>query len=101
MNQDCHGEDPAVAGDVAIHPVLALRNSTRLRRLDDGPNRSLGGGWLEFIWIATPDFAGLAMTNNLCSLGAPPAWRADEATHLESGWIATARACGPRDDKPR
>jgi hypothetical protein len=37
MNQVCHGEDLAAAGDAAIH--------------------------LEFIWIAAPSFLGLAMTN--------------------------------------
>jgi hypothetical protein len=39
MNQDCHGEERS---DVAIH--------------------------LEFSWIATADFVGLAMTNSGCSL---------------------------------
>lgn len=41
MKQIYHSEDPAVAGDAAIHP--------------------------DFSWIATPDFIGLAMTNNGCS----------------------------------
>jgi hypothetical protein len=48
INQDCHGEDPAIAGDVAIH--------------------------LELSWIATADFVGLAMTNNGCSFAGGPPW---------------------------
>jgi len=44
MNQFCHGEERS---DAAIH--------------------------LDFSWIATPDFVGLAMTNDGCSLaGGPP-----------------------------
>jgi hypothetical protein len=57
INKVCHGEDPAVAGDAAIH--------------------------LNFCWIATPDFVGLAMTNESCSFACPAAARG-EAIQLPS-----------------
>jgi hypothetical protein len=84
MNQDCHGgsagQQNAVAGEVAIH--------------------------LEFSWIATADFVGLATTNNGSSSAKRLAWWDDDMSSIARG--ATEEAIqldrhgalrAPRDDK--